>query len=71
MHILRAPSLEHPLGTDDLGRDVLARMAHGARISLSVGFVAVGIAVALVAWFAIRRRTSRRPPGSRDRCLRR
>ena len=47
VQILRAPSAEHPLGTDDLGRDVLARMAHGARISLSVGFVAVGIAIAI------------------------
>jgi len=47
VHILRAPSAEHPLGTDDLGRDVLARMARGARISLSVGFVAVGIAIAI------------------------
>ena len=47
VHILRPPSAEHPLGTDDLGRDVLARMAHGARISLSVGFVAVGIAIAI------------------------
>ena len=45
--ILQAPSAAPPLGTDDLGRDVLARMAHGARISLSVGFVAVGIAVAI------------------------
>jgi peptide/nickel transport system permease protein len=47
VHILQAPSAEHPLGTDDLGRDVLARMARGARISLSVGFVAVGIAIAI------------------------
>jgi len=46
-NILRPPSAAHPLGTDDLGRDVLARMAHGARISLSVGFVAVGIATVL------------------------
>ncbi|MGK7345748.1 MAG: ABC transporter permease [Candidatus Nitrospinota bacterium M3_3B_026] len=38
------PSLEHPCGTDDLGRDVFSRMVYGARISLSVGFVAVGIA---------------------------
>ena len=44
VNILRPPSTAHPLGTDDLGRDVLARMAHGARISLSVGFVAVGLA---------------------------
>jgi peptide/nickel transport system permease protein len=43
-HILEAPSLKHPLGTDDLGRDVLSRMILGSRISLSVGFVSVGIA---------------------------
>lgn len=42
-HILEAPGFHHPLGTDDLGRDVLSRMIYGARISLSVGFVAVGI----------------------------
>lgn len=41
---LLPPSWEHPLGTDDLGRDVLARILYGARISLLVGFVAVGIA---------------------------
>ncbi|MCD6404796.1 MAG: ABC transporter permease [Planctomycetes bacterium] len=39
------PSRRHLMGTDDLGRDVLARMIWGGRISLSVGFVAVGIAV--------------------------
>ena len=33
------------LGTDDLGRDVFARMLQGAWVSLTVGFVAVGIAV--------------------------
>ena len=41
---LLAPGWGHPLGTDDLGRDVLARILYGARISLLVGFVAVGIA---------------------------
>ena len=41
---LLPPSIEHPLGTDDLGRSVLVRMLYGARISLLVGFVAVGIA---------------------------
>jgi peptide/nickel transport system permease protein len=40
---LLPPSLAHPLGTDDLGREVLVRMLYGARISLLVGFVAVGI----------------------------
>lgn len=47
VNILRPPSPDHPLGTDDLGRDVLARVVHGARVSLKVGFVAVGIATAL------------------------
>lgn len=42
--ILEPPTLRHPLGTDDLGRDLLSRMIWGARISLAVGFVAVGIA---------------------------
>jgi len=45
--ILSPPSSRHWLGTDDRGRDVLSRMIHGARISLSVGFVAVGIAAAV------------------------
>jgi len=43
-HILEPPGIDHPLGTDDLGRDVLSRMIFGSRISLAVGFVAVGIA---------------------------
>lgn len=42
--ILEPPTLRHPLGTDDLGRDLFSRMIWGARISLAVGFVAVGIA---------------------------
>jgi peptide/nickel transport system permease protein len=43
-NILMGPSLVHPLGTDELGRDVLSRMIWGSRVSLEVGFVAVGIA---------------------------
>jgi peptide/nickel transport system permease protein len=45
--ILEPPSFKHPLGTDDLGRDILSRMIWGSRISLSVGFVAVGIATVI------------------------
>jgi len=40
---LQAPSWAHPFGTDDIGRDVLSRVIHGARISLWVGLLAVGI----------------------------
>ncbi len=43
-NVLSDPSLQHPFGTDDLGRDVLSRIIHGARVSLQVGLVAVGIA---------------------------
>jgi len=44
---LLPPSLSHPLGTDDLGREVIVRMLYGARISLLVGFVAVGISTVM------------------------
>jgi peptide/nickel transport system permease protein len=43
-NLLAPPSLAHLCGTDDLGRDVFSRMVYGARISLTVGFVAIGIA---------------------------
>jgi peptide/nickel transport system permease protein len=42
-YILAQPTFAHWLGTDMLGRDVLSRIFFGARVSLSVGFVAVGI----------------------------
>jgi peptide/nickel transport system permease protein len=54
---LAAPSPGHPLGTDDLGRDVLARIATGARTSLQAGVVStllamvIGIPIGLVAGF--------------------
>jgi peptide/nickel transport system permease protein len=38
------PSLSHPLGTDDFGRDILSRIMVGARLSLQVGLIAVGLA---------------------------
>jgi peptide/nickel transport system permease protein len=46
----KPPSAEHILGTDAIGRDVWARLVYGARVSLSVGLVAVGIytSIALV-----------------------
>ena len=42
---LAAPSAAHPLGTDELGRDLFARMLFGSRPSLSIGFLVVGFAV--------------------------
>lgn len=44
---LRPPSAEHPMGTDDLGRDVFTRVAYGAQVSLRVGVVAVALAALL------------------------
>src|SRR2546428_13339648 len=45
--VLRPPSRSFPLGTDELGRDVLSRVIHGARISLRIGLVTIGIALVL------------------------
>ncbi len=44
---LKAPSLAHVFGTDELGRDILARIVHGARISLVVGCAAIAVALFL------------------------
>jgi peptide/nickel transport system permease protein len=44
---LQGPSWEHPLGTDDLGQDLLARILYGGRISLAVGFAAMMVAISV------------------------
>lgn len=55
--MLNGPTPAHPLGTDELGRDVLSRVIHAARLSITVGMVAVligatsGIVVGIVASF--------------------
>ena len=44
---LKPPSAQHWLGTDEFGRDIFARLVHGARVSLKVGLIAVGIAIVI------------------------
>jgi peptide/nickel transport system permease protein len=57
VHRLQPPSAAHWMGTDDLGRDVFARIVHGTRVSLAVGVIAVtlsvliGVLVGLAAGF--------------------
>jgi len=46
-NVLSPPSKEHLLGTDELGRDLLSRIIWGSRVSLKVGFIAVGIALCI------------------------
>jgi peptide/nickel transport system permease protein len=45
----QGPSAEHLLGTDELGRDLLSRLLYGARLSLTVGLISVGIGVVIGA----------------------
>ncbi|WP_240791187.1 ABC transporter permease [Roseomonas sp. AR75] len=47
MDRLKPPSALHPFGTDDFGRDVFARVAHGARLSLIIGFLVTAVATLL------------------------
>ncbi|MFP9191864.1 nickel transporter permease [Natronosalvus vescus] len=44
---LESPSLEHPMGTDQLGRDILTRLVYGAQISLRIGVIVVAISLAI------------------------
>ena len=60
IHLL-PPSFSHPLGTDELGRDVLSRVIWGARISLPTGFVVVAIGSLSGC------STARSPPSSAER----
>jgi peptide/nickel transport system permease protein len=57
VEMLDLPSRGHLLGTDDLGRDILSRVIHGARISLAIGFgaalvaMAIGVPIGLIAGY--------------------
>ena len=44
---LQPPSWEHPMGTDNFGRDIFSRVLYGSRVSLIIGFTAVGISLAI------------------------
>ncbi len=45
--VRQPPSFAHPFGTDSSGRDILSRVIYGSRVSLTVGFIAVGLAAAI------------------------
>jgi peptide/nickel transport system permease protein len=48
-----SPSLEHPFGTDDFGRDILSRVMVGARVSLMVGIIAVGLSATVGSFLGL------------------
>lgn len=51
--VLQGPTAHHWLGTDQFGRDVLARLAHGARLSLGIAGLAIGIALVIGSFLGL------------------
>jgi peptide/nickel transport system permease protein len=49
----QGPSLRYPLGTDELGRDLLSRLIYGARVSIAVGVISIGLAASVGTLFGV------------------
>ena len=66
-----APSLQHWLGTDIFGRDMLTRIMYGGRVSLMVGFIATAVALAIggILWGSYSRFLWRTPRCDNDAYL--